>query len=152
MPTPLVYSFLDTVAAIVGSGGAFNIGAGAGVAEEGISVIQSGEMNNMKIGADGSGMHSLSADKSGKVTVRLLKNSPTNSLLMTMAQLQRTSASLHGQNQITISNKTSGDVISCQQCAFSKIPDINYAKEGDMLEWEFDSVIIDPALGAGVTQ
>ncbi len=37
-----------------------------------------GPKNTMTIGADGEVMHSLHADKSGTVTVNLLKTSPTN--------------------------------------------------------------------------
>lgn len=150
MPAPRTYSFLDVNAAIVGPGGAFNLGAGAGASEEGITVTALAEMDAMMIGADGSGIHSLVANKSAKITVRLLKNSPTNALLAAMAALQRTSSSLFGQNTITIVDKNSGDVITCQQTAFSKIPDIGYAKEGAPIEWEFNSVLTDVALGAGV--
>lgn len=143
------YSFLDTNAALVGPGGAIPLGAGAGVAEEGIDVTQNAEMDTQTIGADGEGMHSLVADRSGKVVVRLLKTSPTNSLLSNLAQIQRTSSTLHGQNTLTISNVASGDVITCEQVAFSKIPDLKYAKEGGIVEWEFNAIKITPALGSG---
>lgn len=150
MPSLNTYSFLDVNAAIVGPGGAFGIGAGAGADEEGITVEPSAEIDIMKVGADGSPMHSLNADKSGKITVRLLKTSPTNSLLSTMQALQRSSGSLHGQNTITIVNTVSGDTITGQLAAFAKQPTIKYAKEGDMLEWEFNCGIVDMGLGAGV--
>ena len=45
------YSFLDVQATIVGPGGAFSLGSGAGVAEEGISIEPTGEIDTMlKIG------------------------------------------------------------------------------------------------------
>ena len=69
MPTPKTYSFLDTQASIQGPGGAFSIGAGAGIAEEGITVEPNVDQDTMTIGADGTGMHSLIADQSGKITV-----------------------------------------------------------------------------------
>lgn len=150
MSQPYTYSFLDVNAAIVGPGGTFNLGDGSGAAEEGISVEPSQEIDAMIVGADGQAMHSLRADKSGKVTVRLLKNSPTNALLMAMQAFQRTSGANHGQNTLTIAQKVSGDVISCQQVAFSKVPPITYAKDGDVLVWEFNAGIIDSALGAGL--
>ncbi len=43
-----------------------------------ITVTQWAAQNTMTIGADGEVMHSLHADKSGTVTVNLLKTSPTN--------------------------------------------------------------------------
>ena len=67
------YSFLEVQAAIIGPGGVINLGAGAGVADEGISVDPTAEMNTMMVGADGSGQHSLHADKSGRLVVRLLE-------------------------------------------------------------------------------
>src|ERR1019366_1581823 len=94
------YSFLDCNASIVGPGGGFSLGQGAGVSEEGISTAATENINAMHIGADGMGMHSLHADKSGKVTVRLLKTSPTNQLLSAMYAFQTASGSAHGQNKI----------------------------------------------------
>lgn len=143
-----VYSFLDVQAAIVGPGGAFSLGSGAGAAEEGISIDPSGEIDAMQIGADGTGQHSLHADKSGKVTVRVLKTSPVNRLLSAMYNFQTASAASHGQNTITISDAVRGDVITCRQCAFAKAPSLAYAKEAGTQDWEFNAIAIDRVLGA----
>lgn len=149
-PVARTYSFLDTLAALAGPGGAVNIGSGAGVASEGITCAPTTDIDAMVVGADGSAMHSLVADKSGKVTVRLLKTSPTNELLSTMMAFQRTSGANHGQNVLTVTNKVSGDVVSCQQVAFAKVPTVVYDKEGPMNEWEFNVGVMDVALGSGV--
>lgn len=146
MPT---YSFLDVQAAIAGPGGTFSIGSGSGNSEEGITVEPSEEIDTMTVGADGQVMHSLHANKSGKVTVRLLKTSPVNALLSAMLAFQRTSGANHGQNNITIKNITTGDTITCQQVAFAKVPTITYAKDGGMNEWDFNAGIIDVGLGSG---
>lgn len=143
-----VYSFLNVQAAIVGPGGAFSLGSGAGVAEEGITIDPSGEIDTMQIGADGSGQHSLSGDKSGKVTVRVLKTSPVNKLLMGMYNFQTASAASHGQNTITITDSVRGDVVTCRQCAFAKTPSISYAKAAGTQDWEFNAVAIDRVLGS----
>lgn len=143
-----VYSFLDVHAAIVGPGGAFSLGQGAGVAEEGITVTPTGEIDVMQIGSDGLGQHSLIADKSGTITVRLLKTSPANLLLSALLAFQRTSSSAWGQNTITLNDSSRGDVITCTQCAFSKVPDLTYAKEAGVNEWEFKSIRIEPTLGS----
>ena len=145
---PTTYSFLNVNAAIVGPGGTFGLGSGAGAAEEGIT-IESNEIDAMTIGADGSPMHSLHADKSGKVTVRLLKTSPVNQKLGAMLALQRSSAALHGQNTITLTNTNTGDIITCQICAFAKWPTLTYAKDAGTNEWVFNAGIIDQGLGAG---
>lgn len=144
------YSFLDVNAAIVGPGGAFIIGQGAGASEEGISYAMSEDKNTMLIGADGSPMHSLHATKGGIITVRLLKTSIYNAFLQAMYNLQTLSASLHGQNTIVVSDTARGDVISGRLCAFKKSPDNQYAKDGNVLEWGFDVGYLDPLLGQGV--
>ena len=143
------YSFLDVHATIVGPGGAFALGAGAGVAEEGISIESTGEIDTMLIGADGEGQHTLHADKSGRISIRLLKTSPTNALLSAMLAFQRTGGSTHGQNTIVVTDTNRGDVITARQCAFSKVPPLSYGKEAGIVEWEFTAVKIDPVLAAG---
>ncbi|MCE6957462.1 DUF3277 family protein, partial [Acinetobacter baumannii] len=70
------YSFMDTQCTLASDDGVIDLGYGAGVADEGITIAMAGDANTMTIGADGEGMHSLSANKSGTVTVRLLKTSP----------------------------------------------------------------------------
>lgn len=143
-----VYSFLNLQGALTGPGGVINLGNGSGAADEGITVAPAGELNTMTIGADGTGMHSLSADKSGKVTIRLLKTSPTNQLLSAMLAFQRTSAATHGQNTIMFADTVRGDAVVCRQCAFSKVPDLSYGKSAGFVEWQFDSVYVDITLGA----
>jgi hypothetical protein len=143
-----VYSFLDVQASIVGPGGAFGLGSGAGLAEEGITIDPTTEIDGMQIGADGSGQHSLHADKSGKVTVRVLKTSPVNKQLSAMYNFQTASASSHGQNTITIMDSVRGDIITCQQCAFAKAPNLSYAKDAGTQDWEFNAISIDRVLGS----
>lgn len=143
----LTYSFKDIQAAIVGPGGIINLGDGSGPSTEGITVDPAGDINTMTVGADGSAMHSLSADRSGRVTVRFLKTSPTNALLMAMYTFQISSGSSHGQNTLTITDSNRGDVMTCQQVAFKKAPALTYATEAGMVEWEFDAGRIDRVLG-----
>lgn len=106
-----------------------------------------GDKNTMTIGADGEGMHSLHADKSGTITVRLLKTSPQNAKLQAMYSAQTLASQLHGQNVITVSNPVSGDMSVARSCAFKRKPTLNYAKEGDMVEWVWDAIKIDTVLG-----
>ncbi len=141
------YSFIDVQATLVGPTGVINFGYGAAVAEEGISIEMAGDKNTMMIGADGEGMHSLHADKSGVVTVRLLKTSPVNAQLQAMFDAQTLSSILHGQNVIVIRNPVSGDITTARSCAFKKKPALNYKKDGDTIEWAFDAIKIDTILG-----
>jgi len=141
------YSFQDVTGNLAGPTGVLDLGYGAAVAEEGISIDMAGDKNTMMIGADGEGMHSMHADKSGTVTVRMLKTSPQNAKLMAMYDAQSLDASLWGQNVIVVRNVQSGDTTTARQCAFKKKPAMKYAKDGDILEWVFDAIKIDTILG-----
>jgi hypothetical protein len=144
------YSFLDNMCAISGPNGAFSLGAGTGNTEGGISIVQTEDKNTMTIGADGEGMHSLHAGKSGTITIRLLKTSPTNAQLSSMYALDTAGGASHGKNTITTRDLARGDVITCQQVAFAKYADITYAKDGGEMVWTFHSVKIDYVLGSGL--
>jgi hypothetical protein len=147
---PATYSFLDTQVAITGPGGSFNIGgSGAGNAEEGITIEMAEDKNTMAIGADGTPMHSLHAGQGGRITVRLLKNSPVNAQLSSLYATQSVSSALWGQNVITLKNATLGDSITGTFCAFKKFPNNPYAKEGGVMEWEFDVGQLVSSLGGG---
>ncbi len=143
------YSFLDCKASLVGPGGFINLADGAGNSEEGITITPTGPINQMAIGADGSVMHNLFADKSGKISISLLKTSPVNAQLSLMYAAQTASAAGHGQNTLVIRDTTRGDIVTCTQCAFAKAPDLGYAKVGPNNVWEFDAGKIDRNLGAG---
>lgn len=143
------YSFLDTVATISGPGGVFQIGSSAGVADEGITVEMIEEKDNMKVSADGQAMHALNAASSAKIRVRLLKTSPVNALLGGMYNFQTASSLNHGQNTIVITDVARGDVITASQVAFVKFPNISYAKDPAMNEWEFNAGVVNQLLGAG---
>ncbi|RQZ76392.1 DUF3277 family protein [Burkholderia glumae] len=141
------YSFMDVTATIVGPTGSFSLGYGEATAEEGITITRTGDKNTMTIGSDGEGMHSLHADKSGQITLRYLKTAPINAKLMAMYDAQSLSSALWGKNLIEVSQTVAGDVITGRSCAFKKVPDLKYAKEGDILEWVFDAIKIDSLLG-----
>ncbi|MBU9534716.1 DUF3277 family protein [Burkholderia multivorans] len=142
------YSFQDVAATIVGPGGSFSLGYGSANAEEGITIAQAGDKNTMTVGADGEVMHSLHADKSGQVTIRLLKTSPVNQKLMALYDAQSLDSRLWGKNLITVTQSVSGDVTTARSCAFKKKPDIGYKKDGDVIEWVFDAAKIDSVLGS----
>lgn len=142
-----VYSFSNITAGIIGPGVIANLGDGAAVSDEGIEIAYAGDINAMTIGADGEGMHSLSADRSGTITVNLLKTSPMNKVLSAAVAFQRSTPASHGQNTITIVDKLRGDVITAQGCAFRRVPDVSYGKEARMVAWQFDSLKIETTLG-----
>lgn len=141
------YSFVNTVAAISGPGGAFSLGYGSANADEGIEVTREGEKSTLTIGADGTPMFSLHAAKNGNVKVTLLKTSPVNALLMAMYDAQSVSSSLWGINVITVADSASGDSHACRQVAFKQAPEIKQQKDAGTNVWEFLAGYIDSVLG-----
>lgn len=141
------YSFADVNASIVGPGGAFSLGAGAGVAEGGITITGNADRSAMTIGADGQGMHVLSPNRSGTVVLRYLKTAPINALLQALYNAQTLDSRLHGKNVITVTNSANGDVTTALSCAFKGAPELSYDSEGAALEWTFDSLQIETVLG-----
>jgi len=133
------YSFVDVQASIVdfATGANFPIGSSSGVTEEGITISQINPVGTMQIAADGTYMQVLHATFGARVTIRYLKTSPTNSLLMALVEQQRVSGALWGQNFISIVNPVTGDEVTATDCAFEKIPDNTYDGAGKMLEWTF---------------
>lgn len=146
------YSFGDNMCSISGPNGSFSMGAGAGDAEGGISVVMTEDKSTMTIGADGTVMHSLHAGKSAMVTVRLLKTSPINGRLSSMYASDCANSQSFGNNTISIRDMARNDVIVCQQCAWAKFADITYAKEGGEMTWTFHAGIVDFILGSGIAQ
>lgn len=144
------YSFLNISCMMVGPGVASNLASGASASEEGITLEATTDKNIMTIGADGKGMHSLIADDSCSLTIRLLKTSPLNAVLMAAYDLQTVSSALHGINTFTLSDSARGDFSVVQQAAFKKRPTLTYAKEGGMMEWTFDGIQVNSVLGSGL--
>jgi hypothetical protein len=141
------YSFKDVSASLTGPTGTLDLGYGSSNSDEGISVDIAGDKNTMMIGADGNGLHTLHADMSGSIIVRYLKVSPLNAALMAMYDAQAVSASLWGANVIVVRQTASGDVTVATACAFKRKPNLNYKKDGDVIEWTFESVKIASVLG-----
>lgn len=142
------YSLADVKASITGPGGSFEIGAGIGLATEGINIEPAGDASTMTEGGDGEIMHNLRASKAGTITVTVLKTSPTNAKLMNMYNFQTSSSRFHGQNVITVTNPVSGDFHTGTQQAFQKKPGLPYAEEGGNVVWTFQGKIYSK-LGSG---
>lgn len=141
------YSFADVSATIIGPGGVVSLGAGAATAEEGITIDMEEDKDRLVVGADGTPMHTLHAGKQGTITVRLLKQSPTNALLQTMYDLQTLSSATWGINTLVVSNTAAGDIITARAVAFRRQAPITYSKDANVNEWGFNAGLIDRVLG-----
>jgi len=96
-------------------------------------------------------MHSLLASTASTVTLRLLKTSPVNAQLMTMYNYQTATSARHGTNTITVSDPARGDLVTATKAAFKKAPSLTYAKEGGIVEWQFDCGETTYKLGNGAS-
>lgn len=143
MPT---YSFSDVLVSIVGPGITTSIGAGNGVASEGIAIAMAAT-HTMTIGLDGEGVHMLNPDKSGTVTISLLQTSPKNAILQAAYDAQSASSALWGKNLIVVTMAGVGDVHSCRSCAFAGKPSVSYGQDGHTVAWKFNALKIDSILG-----
>ena len=101
----------------------------------------------MTMGADGSVMHSHHCSKACTVTIKLLKTSPINAILRAMYNVQDRGSKNWGKNTITLVNTKSGDAETIQGAAFVKLPENAWAKEGNILEWQFHGAINSGLLG-----
>lgn len=149
--TTNAYSFQNINAAIAGAGGNVNLGYGSGSAEEGISVTPNVEEKGVAaVGADGTVMPTLRASKLGRWVVRLLKTSPVNAQLQAMYNAQAGNPALWATNTLTLVDIARGDSLSLSGAWFVKQPDLVYAKDGNMNEWEFQGNH-DQVLGGGIS-
>jgi hypothetical protein len=127
------YAFDQFQVTITGPGGSFSLGTNAA---EKITIIRSGKANTMTVGAGGV-MQSLSADKSGRATVQLLRISQVNAQLSHLYSHQRSSGGVFwGRNTIEICDMGGNVKSTCQAAAF-----VNPPANG---KCEFDVGIIDP--------
>lgn len=143
------YSFLSINGTISGPGGAFPIGAGVGMAKEGVSVEMIEDKDAMSVGADGAIMHSLRGSDAGRITIRVLKTSPVNAQLNALYNFQKDNSLVWGQNLIGFNDTVRGDVITASEMAFTKQPVITYAEDAGMNEWSFQGNV-EQLLGVGV--
>lgn len=151
------YSFISVQATLSGPGGSVPLGYGSGTAEDGaIETDMTEAKNTMTVGCDGTIMHSLHASDGGRMTIRLLKTSPANAALNAMYNLQKSDATLWGQNTLVASDTARGDVLTGTVMAFDKQSPVKYGKDGGDNEWNFVGNIEEilgtgtPAAGGGV--
>ena len=83
---------------MTGPGGTISLGAGAGNAQEGISVEFIDDKDNMLMGADGSGVHSLRASNAARITGAAAQNQPGQCGAYAINRFQRQSTLFWGQN------------------------------------------------------
>jgi len=145
-----VYSFIDNSGTWTGPGGTLSLGNGSGASDEGITIAYNEDVGHMDIGADGSIQHSLHANKSGTITIRVLKTSPINQKISNKIAFQRAGAANYGQDTFSIQNLVTGDIVTCQQVGVKSFSPMTYAKDAGMNEWVLNVGLIEPTLGGNI--
>lgn len=143
------YSFMNVDATLTAPGVSIDLGYGSAVSGAGLEFTPNADKNSMVIGADGEGMHSLHADKSGTLTVRLLEVSPKNELLQKLYNAQSLSSSAWGANVISVRNRGNDLIAVFRGCAFKRQAARTFAADGqEAVEWAFDCIKVDVDQGA----
>lgn len=145
-----VYSFKNTIVVVNG----VEISGWS----EGDDVIKIGRLNDSathKIGADGTMMMSISADRSGEFTFKLMQTSPSNKFLSSLIQLQEGGALTFVPITVLFQDLFRQDRAAGTAGYLKKPAEIQRGKEGQEQEWtivveRLDMLLGDPALVAAV--
>jgi len=143
------YSFKDVKVTITGTSGTLELGMGAGVADEGVTIERGEDRNTMTPAADGEIMHSMHVADHGTVRVRLLKTSTTNGRPLELYKQQKRGSAFWGRNNISIQDRARNDSVKCSDVAFMGEPNLTYGKVGNINEWAFHAGHIDGTLDRG---
>lgn len=125
---------------------------------EGDDVIKISRLNDSashKIGADGGMMMSISADKSGEFTFKLMQTSPSNKFLSSLMALQEGGALTFIPVSVLFQDLFRQDRAAGTAGYLKKPADISRGKEGQEQEWtivveRLDMLMGDPALVTAV--
>ena len=109
-----------------------------GVGEGGISIESSMDINNMKVGADGSVQHSLRLATPALLKVEVLRNNTLNLALATQFSITTSGQSTHGLMKLSIVDSVSKEETHCAGIAFKKLPSNFYKMDAEPIVWEFD--------------
>jgi hypothetical protein len=98
-------------------------------------ITQGAEKGSMLIGADGSGLFSISADKSATITIRLMHTSPTHALLMRKLKRQQAVGAVSAAFPVTKMDTGSGEGGSADKCFIQSAPVDQTGKNATVREW-----------------
>ena len=99
------------------------------------------------VAADGQAQFSVTADRSGTITIECHKTSELNSSLNQLWAAQDLTTAIAGNIQLLLSDTNRGDLVTCVNCAIKKHTPLKYAKEAGMNQWEIYAEKIIPVLG-----
>lgn len=124
------YSFINVSATVDGQQ---VIGAWDG--DDALVVSEGADEGTGVIGADGSGLFSVSADRSATITIRLMHTSPTHRLLVQKLARQKALGGAVSGFPFSFIDTVSGEGGSADRCYVMTAPEDSKGKNATTREW-----------------
>jgi Protein of unknown function (DUF3277) len=139
------YSFLNTVVLVNG----VEI-QGWADGDDAISIKPNEDMASHKVGASGDMMVSISADRSGEFTFKLLQTSNSNSYLLSLSQNQQLGGSSFYPLAVKFQDVHRQDMADGTSGYLKRLPDLTRGEEGATQEWTIVVERLDLVMGANL--
>lgn len=111
-----------------------------------ISIDRDADMWSKQIGASGEGARTKSNDRSGKITLTLMKTSDSNQVLSALALIDEQSNG--GAVPVVVEEVGTKNVYVCETAWIKKMPTSDFAKgEAGSREWVFETDVITLNVG-----
>jgi hypothetical protein len=101
-----------------------------------VSVAMSGNVSTTMVGADGSSINSVSADKSAEISIKLQHTSPTHRFLHQKLKQMRARGANATPFSFTVKDKVSGEGGVADKCVIMTAPADGKGKNASMREWK----------------
>lgn len=113
-----------------------------------VNVERNEDTFSLETGADGNSTRVRSQNRSGKMTITLRAEAPTNDLLSAVALLdERTGL---GVGAWTLKNANSTTRVHAQSAWITKPASVEHASEASTREWVFESDNIEMSIGGAI--
>jgi hypothetical protein len=130
MPITTAYGFVNTSNMVDGQ-----LIQGLWDGDDAISIAPLADKGTMMIGADGSALFSVSANKGATITLRLMHTSPTHRLLMQKLKRQQALASPVAAFPVTAYDTSSGEGGTADKCFIQSSPTDTKGINATVREW-----------------
>ncbi|NTA36836.1 DUF3277 family protein [Agrobacterium salinitolerans] len=130
MPITSAYGFVNTSNMVDGQ-----LIQGLWDGDDAIVVAPLADKGTMLIGADGSALFSVSANKGATITLRLMHTSPTHRLLTQKLKRQQALASPNAAFPVTVYDTSSGEGGTADKCFIQTAPNDQKGINAVVREW-----------------
>ncbi len=103
--------------------------------DDAIVVTRGADLGTMMIGADGSGLFSISADKSAQISIKVQHTSPTHRLLIEKEKQQYARGAAFPGFPFSLKDTVSGEGGTADKCYIMQAPADSKGKAAAVREW-----------------